>query len=202
MLRSMVLCCGLVTTIYFPTSFSSETIPNVVDINEGKSFTPQGLPLKNGTRSLNGGASSEAGIQAGSPPSLQEVTPNFIAAAATCTAWWVSGTHRWSWSGVPAVYTKRYFWGRTNTFYGSPTDPDACGRPALIVDRIRVHGFTNPEGSTTRLTIDNTAYNASYVEASSSKSRVGGNAMTGAFVTHIAEKNGIEWNTISRSGQQ
>ncbi len=29
MLQSTVLCCGLVTTIYFPTSFSSEIIPNV-----------------------------------------------------------------------------------------------------------------------------------------------------------------------------
>ncbi len=88
----------------------------------------------------------------------------------------------------------------TNTFYGSYTDPNACGRPPLIVDRIKIYALAI--GTDIAPEVNLTAYNASFVGGPNSKTGSFGlaQAMCGAQAHHEAFKNGVTWFTQGRSG--
>ena len=119
-----------------------------------------------------------------------------------CSSWYINGYHSWK-GRYYVVYIRNEIYGKTETFYGSPSNADSCDRRPLTVDRIRVHGHTNQAWDNSRVSIDKTAYNTHIVEAKRDKKMyVSGAAAQGATVTHIAEKNGIEWSVVTTSGDQ
>lgn len=185
-----------------PTSADMNDINYYDKIGElPKSVNGQGMPVLRGSNSAEGSATSSTGVVTGIAPFDSPVQT-----AAICSTWWVTGNHTWRWRGIPGLYVKRHLWGQTNTFYGSATDPNACSRPSLPVDRIQVKGYSVPGctpgcincGYQGCLKIDRTLFSTSYVEQGASNT--GSDRIDGAYVEHIAEKNGISWKSITRSG--
>lgn len=115
-----------------------------------------------------------------------------------CSLWYLTGSNNWKWRGGSYAFRAELN-ANSSTFYGAPSDPEACGRPPLSVDRIMVRATI--VGGSLALKAENTAYNTNYVEASDRGYHVGsGSTPCGAYATHESEKWGVVWNNYSKSG--
>jgi hypothetical protein len=120
--------------------------------------------------------------------------------ATSCNTWWLSGSHSWKWNGIPGWYINARVDGESHTYYGGQTDPNACGQPPLIVDKISLDVHTN---GGFYLHAQNTAFNTNAVSANDNGWQAGsGSNVCGAYGKHYAEKWGVQWNSTSVSGCQ
>jgi len=164
------------------------------------------VPIVRGTQSGQGGAEGESGVDGdGLPPphDMPNTDKDGVALSATCIfpRWWVNGSHTWKWRGVRLVWIKIELSAETHTFYGTATDPDACGRTPLIVDRIKVNARTT--GGDIFIAVNKTAYNTSSVsgyESGYGYLLLAANPICGARGYHEAYKNGVTWYMRTRSG--
>lgn len=154
---------------------------------------PDGLERRTFRGTMGGEASSLSNVTTGIAPFADIKGLQSPSALASCTSWWVTGKHRWK----VKWYGKVNYWAEASTFYGSSTNPDACGRPALIVDKLKVSGnlkqyvFGNTFGH-----ISKTGYNTSRVRKDAS-SWIG---PCGGRFKHEATKSGVTWSVTTRDG--
>lgn len=165
------------------------------------------IPVFQGVQSGLGEAESMTRIAGDDlmPPELVSFNADGLSAStADCNGWWLTGSHRWKWRGVTGLFVTNTLSASSNTFYGGTgSNFDSCGRPPLIVDRISVDARSRPINMNFPLRVDETAYNASYVDGLDRKSgsgSAGAQAICGAVVAHVAVKNGVTWTNSSRSG--
>ena len=84
----------------------------------------------------------------------------------SCNTVWVTTPIRWSYSDyVPGVYISYRMRMTTQTFKGSATNPDACGRPIHRSDKLRHFGATTGEGVQLLNVSGYEAFNASYIRS-------------------------------------
>ena len=155
--------------------------------------------------STEGGASvsGATGIETGmAPPDnvvLDKNGAGLVTPLATCTSWWGHGSHSWKYR-YAFLYVKNELSAQTDTYYGTSTDPDACGRPPLVADVLSINAIT--AGGWPGVIVKQTGYNTSIITKSNSATAFGGglSPICGAAGTHTATKSGITWSTYTKSG--
>ena len=149
---------------------------------------------KQGKEEGTGSSNKSSGVNTGVAP---EQPGQFGVESSSCTWWWLTGQHSWSWSGIPYLYISWNSYGKTWTEYGTSTGP--CSGVPLIVDRIYVRVVEYPRGSA-YADYDNTAYNTNFVDRGNSGWCAGCPNLCGVWSYHEATKSGITWSAQARSG--
>lgn len=132
-------------------------------------------------------------------------------AAGSCTTPWFLSYHRWKDQGIPGVWMKSRMWVDSSAFWGSATNPDACGRPINRQSKIHHKGsawwrnFGNFPSSAAMVRIDFTAYNSSYAQSYRSENSAGSAAkriVCGKSTHEYTSYSGYvnSWNKYSGSG--
>lgn len=150
---------------------------------------------KEGPSSEKGEAQSTSYIT-GDTSTLRGVPGNDGSTLASCTYWWITGQNHYNWSGVPCVALSYDTYGRSFTEYGTATS--SCGTP-LIVDSIYVGVQEYPLNSG-YIFYDQYAYNTNFVDKGHNATVQWCATICGVKSYHVANKNGISWNTVTRSG--
>jgi len=137
------------------------------------------------------GVEQSIGVDTGIPPSNLDGVD--VSLMSHCSTWWLSGNHSWE----TTWYTKTIFKAQTNTYYGSATDPNSCGRPALVVDWIMLDGHLRHYLNLYDfLPMRAEATNTSAI----SKQDDSWTLACGGIVRHEARKSGITWGLTTKSG--
>ena len=150
---------------------------------EGGANTTSGMGVETGIAPISGKSTGDASVEP----------------LAVCTSWWVWGSHTWKYR-YAFLYVKNEMSAKTETFYGTSTDPNACGKPALIADVLVIDGRTY--GGWPNAIVKQTGYNTSIITKSDSATGFGGglSPVCGAAATHTATKSGITWSAYTKSG--
>ncbi len=157
---------------------------------------------KKGQQQVTATSSGSTGVDVGSPPDQQG---QFGIESSSCTWWWLSGQHSWSWSGIPYLYISWSGYGKSWTEYGTSTGP--CSGVPLTVDILYVgvtlyYRYEWENFLRIFTSFDNTAYNTSFADKSGSGWCGGPGCPTicGGSSYHEAHKNGVRWHAAAWSG--